>query len=262
MARAHARSDFSVPNPPPVDMEEFEAFMAHPWIRELGKRIKDDSTLAQYALNRIIRDLGDINEEYVKQHRHTVLVSVEGRVKQVDNLLRKLQRDCKRASKRGGLTQEVILKLYGRIHDVCGVRFACPYFDEVQPTVEGLIRGELRKLGYGSDLRHRYKDKDFLDQGDAWGYRSYHFYVEIPTQVDIYGKVELCLCEVQARTELQHVWAVKSHELLYQPGAGMRPLDAHVTEDMRQLSNNLRVADQFLQSIRDRISRDGGTDVR
>lgn len=123
------------------------------------------------------------------------------------------------------------------------------------------IRPGLQRLGYGSDLRPRLKDRDDLDEGDEWGYRSYHFYVQVPTPVDIYGKIKLRLCEVQARTELQHVWAVKSHDLLYKPGSGSRPLDRHVTEDMRQVSNSLRAADQFLQSVRDRVSRKEGSDA-
>lgn len=56
---------------PPLEPEEFEAFKAHPWIRELGKRISDDSALAQQALARIIQDLGAINQAYVKQHGST-----------------------------------------------------------------------------------------------------------------------------------------------------------------------------------------------
>jgi hypothetical protein len=59
------------------------------------------------------------------------------------------------------------------------------------------------------------------------------------------------------RSELQHVWAVKSHDLLYKPSRGWQLSDKHVTEDMRQLSNSLRAADQFLVSIRDR-ARGGG----
>jgi ppGpp synthetase/RelA/SpoT-type nucleotidyltranferase len=252
---------YRAPVSPPLEPEEFEAFKAHPWVRELGKRISDDSALAQQALARIIQDLGAINRTYVEQHGRTALVSVEGRVKQSDSLLLKLQRECRRASGRTAVTQEMINKLYGRIHDLCGVRFACPYLDEVRHIVEELIRPGLQRLGYASDLRPRLKDKDDLDEGDEWGYRSYHFFVQVPTPVDIYGKIKLRLCEVQARTELQHVWAVKSHDLLFKPGTGVRPLDRHVTEDMRQVSNSLRAADQFLQSVRDRVSRQGGSDA-
>jgi hypothetical protein len=30
-------------------------------------------------------------------------------------------------------------------------------------------------------------DKNYLDKGDSKGYRSYHFFLKVPTPVDIYG---------------------------------------------------------------------------
>jgi ppGpp synthetase/RelA/SpoT-type nucleotidyltranferase len=75
----------------------------------------------------------------------------------------------------------------------------------------------------------------------------------VPTLIDIYGNVELRLCEVQARTELQHVWAVKSHDLIYKPESGWNLDDDSVVENMRQVSNSLRAADHYLVDIRKRI---------
>lgn len=121
-------------------------------------------------------------------------------------------------------------------------------------TVETLVRPRLAGFGYATLLSvASLRDKSFLDAGDAFGYRSYHFYVKVPTDIDIYGNSQLCLCEVQARSELQHVWAVKSHELLYKAEEGWQLDDQHVVEDMRQVSNSLRAADQHLVSIRDRV---------
>lgn len=45
---------------------------------------------------------------------------------------------------------------------------------------------------------------------------------------------------------LQHVWAVKSHDLLYKPSGGWEIRDRGIIEEMRQLSNSLRAADSFL----------------
>ncbi|MEW6214747.1 MAG: hypothetical protein AB1478_06010, partial [Nitrospirota bacterium] len=99
------------------------------------------------------------------------------------------------------------------------------------------------------------KDKNMLDYGDELGYRSYHFFVKIPTIIDIFGGIEHFICEVQGRSELQHIWAVRSHDLLYKHGEGWNIPDEQAIEDMRQLSNTLRAADQFFVSIRDRIRR-------
>src|SRR5207253_3831744 len=71
-------------------------------------------------------------------------------------------------------------------------------------------------------------DLDYLEWGSDVGYRSYHFFVKVPTPVNIYGDLEMRVCEVQARTELQHVWAVKSHDLLYKPELGLDLSDENV----------------------------------
>jgi len=176
-------------------------------------------------------------------------------VKSEDSFFRKLHKMCYANAQTHGLTQNTLIELYSDIKDLCGVRFSCPYFDEVKEAVVKLVRPGLHALGYGTDLQSdsRYQDRDYLDTGDELGYRSYHFFVMVPTVIDIFGNVKLCLCEMQARTELQNVWAVKSHDLLYKPEAGWNFSDGHVVADMRQVSNSLRAADQFLVSIRDRI---------
>jgi ppGpp synthetase/RelA/SpoT-type nucleotidyltranferase len=130
------------------------------------------------------------------------------------------------------------------------------YLDEVRPAITDLIRPGLAKLGYATQLKAAgLRDKDFLDTGNEHGYRSYHFHVKVPTPIDIFGNTKLCLCEIQAKSELQHVWAAKSHDLLYKPEEGWQFGDPHVEGDMRAVSDSLRAADQHLVSIRDRIIR-------
>ena len=90
------------------------------------------------------------------------------------------------------------------------------------------------------------------------GYRSYHFFIEIPAPYDIFGNVEPCMCEVQARSELQHVWASRSHEEFYKPEGELRFSDKDVLEDMRRISDLLNSADGFLVSVRNRIKTGKG----
>ena len=145
-----------------------------------------------------------------------------------------------------GFTRENLKKLYAEVRDLAGIRFSCPYFDEVRESISTYVRPRLSELGHATNLVAALPDKDYLEHGDDHGYRSYHFFVNVSTPTDIFGGRELCLCEVQARTELQHVWAVKSHDLLYKPDSGWYYSDAHVIEDMKQLSNSLRAADNDL----------------
>ncbi|MCH8807370.1 MAG: hypothetical protein IH986_14980, partial [Planctomycetes bacterium] len=203
---------------------------------------------------RLIADLERLNGSYRKKHGRVAFTSIDGRAKTEHSSFKKLYKLASSRPPSTAITKDTLTELHSRIRDVAGVRFSCPYYDEVRSAINAIIRPHLANLGYASDLQAEpgCSDKNYLDQGDDTGYRSYHFFVRIPTPVDIYGESELCLCEVQARTELQHIWAVKSHDLLYKPDNGWSFGDPHVMEDMRQLSNNLRAADQALISIRDR----------
>ncbi|MCJ7532049.1 MAG: RelA/SpoT domain-containing protein [Anaerolineales bacterium] len=243
----------------PIDLESFKSFRSHPWILPINQRYNKDATIAYYARNRLVNDLEDLNKKYVEKNGRIAFTTIEGRVKSEDSFLKKLYNLCYETSPLAGMTPELIFELYDQIKDICGVRYSCPYYDEVEKSITQLVRPKLNRLGYATNLQNdkSFLDINYLDVGDKFGYRSYHFFVKVPTVIDIFGKVEMCLCEVQARTELQHVWAVKSHDLLYKPSDGWNFNDNHVVEDMKQLSNNLRFADQLLLSIRDRIRGDG-----
>lgn len=236
-----------------LDLTSRETFCLHPWVRDLEPLYEHDATLARYATARALGDLKRLGEERSAKDGRFCIVATDGRVKSKESFFNKLYMKV-RCSKRA-VTQATLRSLYGSIRDLSGIRFSCPYFDQVIPVIEEFVRPELAALGYGTDLLTvpGCDDKNYLDQGDDFGYRSYHFFIEIPTLVDIFGAAESCLCEVQARTELQHVWAVKSHDLLYKKN-GRKQDDPHCIDDMRQVSNSLRAADQFLVSIRDRVN--------
>ncbi len=239
-----------------MDLRTFARFRKHPLVTGIRQRYSRDAVLANWATATLVDHLEKINDDFAKKHRRTAFTTIEGRVKTEESFLRKLYASCRRHSPSRGLTKAILNRHYSDIKDLAGVRFSCPFFDEVIPAIEELVRPRLAEHGHASDVRKErgLKDKDYLDKGDELGYRSYHFYVKVLTAVDIYERTELCLCEVQARTELQHVWAMKSHDLLYKPEVGWNYADDAV-QDMLQVSNALRSADQFLVSIRNRITR-------
>jgi ppGpp synthetase/RelA/SpoT-type nucleotidyltranferase len=258
--RPEARVNRGPGRPPAIDLQNFDAFKGHPLVAPLVERYRRDATLAQYAVARLLEDLEELNDRYLEEEDRVAFTAVEGRVKEENSFLMKLLRDCRTLTQARGVSQATLAAAYAGIKDLAGVRFSCPYYDEVVPAVNELVRPALAAIGYGTDLRGEaaYQDKDFLDEGDSLGYRSYHFYVRVPTVIDIYGGVEPCLCEVQARTELQQVWAHKSHDLLYKPTEGWGHRDERVVELMRQVSNNLRAVDEYLVDIRRRTRGEEG----
>lgn len=242
----------------PVSLHSDEEFCRHPWIQDLLQRYKRDHVIATHAARKVLADLKTINDESIRSTGRVIFTSVEGRAKTQDSFFQKLRAHCLASVARFGVTRETLRQSYEVIKDLCGVRFACPYWDEIKPAVTDIVRPRLRDLNYAIHLEGKegLQDRDLLDVGDEVGYRSYHFFVEVPVTIDIFGDVQMLLCEMQARSELQHIWAVKSHDLLYKPKTGLELGDRHVIEDMKQVSNSLRAADQFMVSIRDRSRRD------
>ena len=238
-----------------VDLSKFEAFITHPWVDELVQKYHRDSVLAKNATVKLVKDLEELNREWFDKTGRVAFTTINSRVKRQDSFLRKVYKYCCESSRIEGFDHSKLTNCYSHVYDLTGCRVSCPYYDEIIDRVNGLIRPKLAERGYATKLQQQseFIDKNFLNDGDDKGYRSYHFFIKIPTTTDIFGNIELCLCEMQARSELQHVWAVKSHDLLYKQNRGWIPSDNHIVEDMRQLSNSLRAADQYLISIRDRV---------
>ncbi len=241
-----------------IDLDDFEGFKAHTLVASLRDRYKQGATLAQQAILKLVEDLDELNKRFLAEQDRVALTSVQGRVKEEDRFFRKMLTACRERARTQGISRETLEASFSEMKDLAGVRFSCPYFDEVIPAVEDLVRPRLAAIGYGTDLRNEagYEDKNYLEDGDALGYRSYHFYVRIPTVVDIYENIEMCLCEVQARTELQHIWADKSHDLMYKPAIGWETPDEQLVALMKQVSNNLRLVDELLVDIRRRVRKE------
>lgn len=241
----------------PISLKDYDSFMNHRWIKPWISRYERDSLVAEAAVIRLMNDLYNINKEYREENERNIFKNIEKRVKTQDSFFKKFFKICCENAKTQGISQSNLQEFYEKVLDLGGVRFVCPYHDDVKFAINELIRPKLNDLGYATVLEEKcYVDKNYLDAGDEFGYRSYHFYVAVPAPIDIFGNVEFFTCEVQGRSELQHIWAAKSHDLIYKPSEGHKIEDQLVIDDMRQLSNILRAADQFFVSIRKRARGD------
>lgn len=238
-------------------LESYAAFNNCPSVKALQPRYARHAILAAAACSKVVEDLTVFNQSYDREHMRAAFTTIEGRVKKPDSFFKKLYRACVETDR--VVTQDVLVEYYESISDMCGVRFSCPYMDEVKQIIKKLVRPWLKGRNYRTDLQSAgHPDKDLLDSGDDVGYRSYHFFIEVPTPIDIYGKIETCICEVQARSELQHVWASRSREEFYKPEGELLFSDEHVLEDMKGISDLLHSADGFLVSVRNRIEKGKG----
>lgn len=249
-----AEIPISIPQVQPPLGEQLSDFETHPWVQITLEQYERTAIVAEQAKVTVVEAFSKLDREYGQRHGGRALFTVvEARVKDRKSYLRKLFKIYQADQKKKGMTKDNFSLCCNKIHDILGVRFAVPYYDQVKPAVQE-VRKKLSLRNYAVDLNSEgFRDKDHLDNGDANAYRSYHFFLKVPTLIDLYGNSELFLCEVQARTELEHIWAVRSHNLFYKPDIGWTATDGHVKEDMKQISNELRAVDQHLISIRDRV---------
>lgn len=246
--------DISLSAKVPLTLDSYKSFMEHQNIRDLKPKYEQLKTLAGSAISKLIHDLDDLNNQYKQEHGEDLFSSINGRAKEEDSFFRKLFSKCQENAKKEGLSQTIVTEAFSRINDIAGVRFCCPYLSGVKPAVFEIIREKLSPLGYATSLNNNvgYEDKDYLENGDLYGYRAFHFFIKVPAVIDIYGNTEAVLCEVQARSELQHIWAVKSHDLLYKNDRCITSLENYC-EDMKQISNHLQIADYHLDKIRKQL---------
>jgi ppGpp synthetase/RelA/SpoT-type nucleotidyltranferase len=238
-------------------LDTFDKFCTEPRIKPFMTKYIHDAAFAEAARDTLYYDFEDMKDEYYKKHKTSKIVSFDARVKDEKSFMKKFYNLCRTNIPATGVNNSLLLEIYENIYDLCGGRFSCPYLSDVEPTLNDYVRPFLKKRGYLVDLQAdpRFVDKNTLLDGDGHGYRSYHFYVQVPTIVDIYDNIEMCLCEMQVRTELQHVWAVKSHDLMYKPLKGEKISDPLLLDDMKRISDSLSIADGYLDSIRTRVNR-------
>ena len=143
-----------------LHLDDFAVFEAHQWVVDIAKQFERQARVAEYARIQLVRDLAHINEAFKQEHQRSIFTTVEGRVKSKQSLLKKLHARCVSRIRKQGFTQGTVRRAYAEIVDLCGVRFSCPYYDQVRWAVDELVRPKLASLGYATDLTGQTKYRD------------------------------------------------------------------------------------------------------
>jgi ppGpp synthetase/RelA/SpoT-type nucleotidyltranferase len=176
-----------------------------------------DKLMAKKAIEKLVSDLYALDDKYYEQFNETIITNIDRRLKTRTSVNKKILKKINKFHSDDVFSSEIANEIYDHIKDIAGVRFCCPYSDEIIDIIK-FVKENLEKLDYMVDWEDdEYKDKNFLETGNELGYRFYHFYVKVPIQIDIFGHIDLYICEVQVRSEIQNVWAIKSHKLIYNP---------------------------------------------
>lgn len=131
-------------------------------------------------------------KQYQKQHRHSPIEFVTGRVKPVESI--------KNKARLRGFTVENISEM----QDIAGVRVMVQFVEDVAEVLRLLRKREDFKIIQERDYIHNQKES---------GYRSYHVVIEYPVEMVTGRKV--IFSEIQIRTLAMNFWATIEHSLNY-----------------------------------------------
>ena len=88
--------------------------------------------------------------------------------------------------------------------DIVGFRIICMYEKDIYNIVNLIKKSGLNVV----------REKDYLNNPKASGYKSYHLTIEIPIDLPD-GSVENTLVEIQIRTDFMDLWASREHSMKY-----------------------------------------------
>ena len=137
--------------------------------------------------------LRGIRKQYRKQKQHSPIEFVTGRVKPIESIKEKM---VLRGIREENLAQDM--------QDIAGLRVMVQFVDDVEEVLDVLRkRHDMRII----------KERDYIKNRKASGYRSYHVIIEYP--VDTINGSKTILAEIQIRTLSMNFWATIEHSLNY-----------------------------------------------
>lgn len=136
-----------------------------------------------------------LDQEYQIQNGHTLVDSLQSRIKSPESILEKAQR------KHLDFNFE---SLPQQMHDIAGIRIIVRFEDDILAME--------RRLEKQPDIKVL-RRKDYVAKPKANGYRSLHLILAVP--VYLAAGVQAVTVEVQIRTIAMNFWASLEHELSY-----------------------------------------------
>ncbi|MCH5464937.1 GTP pyrophosphokinase [Levilactobacillus tujiorum] len=175
-----------------------------------------------------------LDQEYQILHGHTLVDSLQSRIKTPESILEKVQRKHFKLDLR---------TLPSEMHDIAGIRVIVRFEDDILA-----MESRLEKQPDIQILRR----KDYITHPKPNGYRSLHLILSVPVYLD--AGVEPVKVEVQIRTIAMNFWASLEHELNYkknvQHQADLRQeliakakLVHQLDQDMNAIKNQIRAED-------------------
>jgi ppGpp synthetase/RelA/SpoT-type nucleotidyltranferase len=235
-----------------VNISNLQGFLRAKPVESLIRLYEDKYLpLSRAALLKIYNDVGNYNGEL------GYFNLIQGRIKSKNSLFNKIFLDIKRRNEgKVQVSEDIVEETYKNVKDVVGLRAVCQYMSEIKALADIVFFNFLPKEHNYIDLQQmegaKFEPKDYVKNPDDSGYRGFHLYLGIPTEIDIYGReTEIVTCEIQIKTELQHIWSSRSHDLIFKP-RGVE-ISCNDRGSMKRIGGFLDGADWFLEDIKNRV---------
>ncbi len=181
------------------DKKLLQSFLNNPEkASEVRHTMESFSKLMAYykcAMMEIETKFNVLNEEFSLRYDRTPISGIKTRLKRLDSIIQKLQRDDIPLS---------LAAMEENLNDVAGVRIICSFVDDVYMLAEALLSQDDITL---------IKTKDYIKNPKLNGYRSLHLIISVPIFL-LHEKKQMKV-EIQFRTIAMDSWAALEHQLKY-----------------------------------------------
>lgn len=184
------------------------------------------------AIKEVKTKLEILDAEFKAKSERNPIEHMTSRVKSPESIIKKL---IKKGEK---ITADSIKE---NLNDIAGIRVICSFIEDIY-NIADMLKSQ-------SDIT-LIKEKDYIKNPKANGYRSLHLVVEIP--IFFSKHVEPMRVEVQIRTIAMDFWASLEHKLYYK---SIGNLDSDITHELKECADIIASTDLRMQEIQKKVEK-------
>ncbi|CAJ1225857.1 GTP pyrophosphokinase family protein [Levilactobacillus zymae] len=171
-----------------------------------------------------------LDQEYQIQNGHSLVDSLQSRIKSPESILEKVQRKHFDFN---------LNTLPNDMHDIAGIRIIVRFEDDIQAMEQ--------RLACQPDIRIL-RRKDYITHPKPNGYRSLHLILAVPVFLAA-GTIQVKV-EVQIRTIAMNFWASLEHELNYKKQISHQ---AELKQELLEKAKLVHELDHDMNAIKNQI---------
>ena len=186
--------------------------------------------LYEFGMQEIMTKVNILRSEFQRTHEYNPIEHVSSRLKSPESLIKKVHK------KQLSLDAAVIRE---SVQDIAGVRLTCSFVSDIYRMRDLLLKQ--------SDLT-LVRERDYIQNPKANGYKSLHLVVEVP--VFLAEGVEQVPVEIQLRTVAMDFWASLEHKIYYKYD---KVVPRHLTDALKLAADMAATLDTSMERIHQEI---------